>query len=65
MILQKKRNQMHFKEDIWHLSKSKNWGKKSIVILGHANHSGKVIISIHIEQVLYDENLKSYFLKIS
>lgn len=40
-------------------------GEKSIVILGHANHSSKVIISIHIEQVLYDENLKSYFPKIS
>lgn len=40
-------------------------GEKSIVILGHANHSSEVIISIHIEQVLYDENLKSYFPKIS
>lgn len=40
-------------------------GEKSIVILEHSNHSSKVIISIHIGQVLYDENLKSYFLKIS
>lgn len=39
--------------------------KKSVLTLGHANHFGKVIISIHIEQVLYDENLKSYFPKIS
>lgn len=40
-------------------------GGKSAVILGHANHSRNVIISIHIEQVLYDEPLKSYFPKIS
>lgn len=58
---EKKRNQMHFKEDIWHLSKSKNWGK----VYSYSNHSNKVIISIHIEQVLYDQNLKSYFPKIS
>lgn len=40
-------------------------GEMSIVILGHANHSSEVIISIHIEQVLYDENLKSRFPRIS
>lgn len=40
-------------------------GEKSVVILGHANHSSKIIISIHNEQVLYYEILKSYFPNIS
>lgn len=40
-------------------------GEKSVVILGRANYSSRVITSIQMEQVLCDESLKSYFPKIS
>lgn len=64
MILKKKRDLFSLKK-IFDIYLKVKMGEKSIVILGHANHSSEVIISIHIEQVLYDENLKSYFPKIS
>lgn len=64
MILKKKEIKCTLKK-IFDIYLKVKIGKKSIVILGHANHSSEVIISIHIEQVLYDENLKSYFPKIS
>ena len=64
MILKKKEIKCTLKK-IFDIYLKVKIGEKSIIILGHDNHFSKVIISIHIEQVLYDENLKSYFPKIS